>query len=256
MTTTDPRRTAAAQSIDAPGTPEARWAAWAALAALPAVSLPPGPVVVVSAHPDDEVLGVGGTLAGLAASGAEVHLVTATDGEGSHPGSVHLTPRALAARRSEELDRALDALGLDLGRVHRAGIPDTAVAAHEDRLTDVLSALLRTTGAALCLAPWDGDLHADHEAAGRAATRAARRTGTRCAHYPVWLWHWAVPDDPRVPWASAARLPLDAGALERKRRALEHFVTQTAPLGPGEDTVILPPEELAHHIRPFEVIFS
>jgi LmbE family N-acetylglucosaminyl deacetylase len=39
-------------------------------------------LMAVLAHPDDESLGVGGTLATYAASGVEVALVTATRGEG------------------------------------------------------------------------------------------------------------------------------------------------------------------------------
>ncbi|RSO20343.1 PIG-L family deacetylase [Streptomyces sp. WAC 06725] len=243
-------RTAAAEAIEAPGTPEEQWAAWAELARLPAVRPPSGPVVVVAAHPDDEVLGFGGTMAQLS---GEVRLVTVTDGEGSHP---HLAAERIAALRAAELERALGELGLREHRTYRLRIPDTGVDAHEARLERELAAVLRETGAALCVAPWTGDLHADHEAAGRAAAAAARETGTPCWHYPVWMWHWASPGDPRVPWSAARRLPLSRPARTRKEAAIRRFASQLAPLGPGDDTVILPPAELAHHTRPFEVVFT
>ncbi len=68
--------------------------------------------MAVLAHPDDESLGFGGTLAKYAAEGVEVFLVTATRGEGGryrghrvgdggHPG-----PAALAAIREAELRTA------------------------------------------------------------------------------------------------------------------------------------------------------
>ena len=41
-------------------------------------------LLAVLAHPDDESLGVGGTLAKYAAEGIDTYLVTATRGEGGH----------------------------------------------------------------------------------------------------------------------------------------------------------------------------
>ena len=56
----------------------------------------------------------------------------------------------------------------------------------------------------MCLAPWERDAHADHEAAGR----AARRAGLPVLSYPIWMWHWAIPADARVPWHRARQVPL------------------------------------------------
>lgn len=74
--------------------------------------------MAVLAHPDDESLGVGGTLAKYASEGVDVVLVTATSGEGGrfhgyprgddrHPG-----PRALAELRERELREAASTLGI------------------------------------------------------------------------------------------------------------------------------------------------
>ena len=74
--------------IDAPGTAEAAWRAWPALRLLPmADSASWTSAVVVAAHPDDEILGAGGTIALLARAGARLRLVAVTDGEASHPGT-------------------------------------------------------------------------------------------------------------------------------------------------------------------------
>ncbi|MCM2422759.1 PIG-L deacetylase family protein [Streptomyces sp. RKAG293] len=252
---TSPGGQAAANAIDAPGTDEALWRAWPGLRSLPAAALPVrGRVVIVAAHPDDEVLGFGGSISLLAAAGVELTVVSVTDGERSHPGSRVVDPVSLAAIRATETRAALDELGADRARVIRLGVPDTDVAGHEVPLAAKLTGLLR--GAALCVAPWTGDLHADHEAAGRAALRAADAAGVPCLLYPVWMWHWARPDDPRVPWESGARIGLPPAALARKASAVERFASQIRPLGPApEDAAILPPEETAHHLRDLEVVF-
>src|SRR5262252_10201252 len=75
-------------------------------------------LMAVLAHPDDESLGFGGTLAKYASEGVDVFLLTATRGDGGryrgyragderHPG-----PAALAAIREEELRAAASALGV------------------------------------------------------------------------------------------------------------------------------------------------
>jgi LmbE family N-acetylglucosaminyl deacetylase len=71
-------------------------------------------LLAVLAHPDDESLGVGGTLARYAAEGVETYLVTATRGERGWTGDPDEFPglQALGSVREEELRAAAQALGL------------------------------------------------------------------------------------------------------------------------------------------------
>ena len=75
-------------------------------------------LMAVLAHPDDESLGFGGTLAKYAAMGVEVHLVTATRGDagryrGIRPGAPgHPGAEALGELRAAELRAAAAALGV------------------------------------------------------------------------------------------------------------------------------------------------
>ncbi|QMU76704.1 PIG-L family deacetylase [Streptacidiphilus sp. PB12-B1b] len=243
-----------ADAIQAAGTPEAAWTAWPGLAALPQLDLSGlRRVLVVAAHPDDEVLGLGGTLAALAAAGTRLRLVAVTDGEASHPHSSSPVAADLARVRTDETARALAALGADGAEVVRLRLPDTRVGLHEAELVQQLAELAE--GFDVCAAPWRGDVHADHEAAGRAAVAAGALTGVPVLQYPVWAWHWARPGDLRVPWRRAARIPLDREARERKRAALDCFASQIRPIGDEPaDAAVLPPEELAHFVRDFEVV--
>ncbi|WP_405783224.1 PIG-L deacetylase family protein [Streptomyces sp. NBC_00859] len=241
--------------IQAPGTEESEWRAWAGWDALPEFRLPAaGRAVVVAAHPDDEVLGFGGSISLLAAAGLDLTVVTVTDGERSHPHSRVETPESLARIRAEETRAALDDLGAADADIVPLHVPDTEVARHENRVAGMLADVV--AGAVLCAAPWAGDIHPDHEAAGRAALAASDTAGVPCLHYPVWMWHWARPGDPRVPWADAARILLPPVAVARKTAAINRFTSQISPLGPAPgDAAILPPEEIAHHLRSAEVVF-
>jgi LmbE family N-acetylglucosaminyl deacetylase len=68
--------------------------------------------LVVGAHPDDETMLVGGTIALLASSGVRVHLLCATRGEGGETGDPPICTREqLGAVREQELRCAASALG-------------------------------------------------------------------------------------------------------------------------------------------------
>ena len=74
--------------------------------------------MAILAHPDDETLGVGGTLAKYAAEGVDVFLVTATRGEGGRfrrhrPGeAAHPGAEQLGQIRESELRAAASVLGI------------------------------------------------------------------------------------------------------------------------------------------------
>ncbi|MFD7707925.1 N-acetyl-1-D-myo-inositol-2-amino-2-deoxy-alpha-D-glucopyranoside deacetylase [Streptomyces sp. NPDC059786] len=72
-------------------------------------------LLLVHAHPDDESINNGATMARYAAEGAQVTLVTCTLGEGGEvipPGLAHLTGDALGSHRLAELDAAMRELGV------------------------------------------------------------------------------------------------------------------------------------------------
>jgi len=235
--------------IDQPGTREYAWDSWPGLRQLPTVDPADWPaVVVVAAHPDDEVLGVGGTISILAAAGARVRLVAVTDGEGSHP---RADPALVARTRIAETDAALSLLGASGIEVIRLGYPDTGLARREEELAAALGE--QCAGFGVCLAPWEADAHADHEAAGRAAWRAGRLAGARVLTYPIWMWHWATPGDRRVPWHRACQVRLPAEVAARKRAAIDAFASQLTDRGP-EVGPVLPAGIVAHFTRSEEVL--
>ncbi|MGH9117351.1 MAG: PIG-L deacetylase family protein [Acidimicrobiales bacterium] len=82
-----------------------------------------GSVVFFHAHPDDEAIFTGGTMARLTAAGHRVVLVVATGGELGLP--VVDTPDHLAAIRRQETERAAALLGVDT--VHSLGFHDSGM---------------------------------------------------------------------------------------------------------------------------------
>lgn len=145
-------------------------------------------VVAVNAHPDDETILTGGTLAKLAAEGHRVVLVVATDGMMN--GNAESDPR----QRLKELDDAAAALGVF--EVRWLGYADSGhgddlypdppgrtrlVRAGIDTPAEKLAAILDDVSADLLIG-YDsagGYGHRDHLAVHRIARRAAELTGVR-----------------------------------------------------------------------------
>ncbi len=146
-------------------------------------------LVSFHAHPDDESLLTGGTLAMAAHDGHRVVLVTATDGEQGLAAEADGVGSHLAERRREELERAASALGC--ARLVRLGYGDSGLHADADDMSPFAQADVETAARRLAeilieeqadaLTIYDaqgGYGHPDHVQVHRVGTRAARLAGT------------------------------------------------------------------------------
>lgn len=128
-------------------------------------------ILVVAAHPDDEVLGCGGTLAKLAAQGASIHVAFLADGVTSRVGEpAH--GAGVAARR--EAARKVCAI-LGVQGVSFGDLPDNrldTVALLE--VTQAVEALVRAHGPDTVFTHHAGDVNIDHQVIHRAVLTACR----------------------------------------------------------------------------------
>ena len=184
-------------------------------------------LVVVSPHPDDEVLACGGLLALHAQRGGASAIIAVTDGEASHARDPAWQPARLASARRVERRSGLARLGLTPGVGTRLGLPDSAVASHSRALQQALRRLLRPSDCVV--SPWRLDGHPDHDATGADTAQVCGELGCRLIEAPVWMWQWSAPADTRVPWQRLRALALPTEALARKAVALAQHETQLLP---------------------------
>lgn len=217
----------------------------------PAPTAPDGRLVVLSAHPDDEVLAIGAWLA--TQCHRDTVFVTATDGEASHPHSRTTTRDQLRDRRPAELRAALLALGVSQPQIERLQLPDGHLAEDPIGLVEAITPWVHD--AALVLAPFEHDGHPDHDALGSAALVACRGQ-TPVWRFPIWTWTWTTPADQS--WlTSARRLPDTPLARTAKWAAVHAFTSQVGPLSddPG-DAAVLTPALLDHALHTVEVVLT
>jgi LmbE family N-acetylglucosaminyl deacetylase/glycosyltransferase involved in cell wall biosynthesis len=181
-----------------------------------------GRILVLAAHPDDETLGAGGTLASNADRAEEIVLWIATDGarqEGVGGGDA----AAYGARRRAEAERAASILGLPAPRF--GGLPDRELAGMPRELDRALAELFAQVRPELVFCPSPVEIHPDHRALAEAlwSRVAASRPGdpdhdtyrlVRVAFYEI--------SHPLLPNALVEL----AGFAPRKTEALGAYVTQ------------------------------
>jgi LmbE family N-acetylglucosaminyl deacetylase len=154
------------------------------------VTLPPGGAVLcVAPHPDDELLGCGGTLAKHRGAGHDVHVVFVTSGEGS--AGAHGTRQAAGEQREGEAARAMQ-VALPGATWQFLRLPDGRLADQRAALELAIAEVLAASRADLVYAPHPGERHGDHVAVSRAVTSVlsvgSARTDvvSHVAWYEVW----------------------------------------------------------------------
>ncbi len=199
-----------------------------------------GPLLVVSPHPDDEVLGAGGLIHTWCARGFPVTLVSVTDGEGAYP-----EWRGLAHVRRRELEDALRLLCDAPVTTVRLGLPDGRARDHAGTLFSTLSRLLSNEPTLIAPYEWDG--HPDHDVTGAVCLELARLHRLPIARYPIWAWHHGDPDD--FAGEHVGRFCLDPATQRAKAAAIQAFASQLRPPA-GEP--IVPAHVLPYFTRSFE----
>jgi N-acetylglucosamine malate deacetylase 1 len=140
-----------------------------------------GPVVlVVAAHPDDEVLGCGGTLARIAGDGGAVHVLLLADGETSRVTGAQskIESRRLARRR-----RAAQAASevLDVASLRLLDLPDNRLDSVD--LLDVvqeIEAIVQRYHPSMVLTHHAADVNVDHRIVHDAVIAACRPLPGHC----------------------------------------------------------------------------
>lgn len=184
-------------------------------------------ILIIAAHPDDEILGCGGTMARFAAEGAEVNVIFAADGETSRAsastGDIEL--RKEAARAACKVVGAREPIFL--------GLPDNQLDTLP--LLTVVQKLEEGVKAFQPLAVYThhaGDLNIDHQIVARAVLTVFRpQPGSRSpAIYGFEVMsssHW-LPDD-HAPEFFPRRYVDVSAVFESKIRALNAYSAEMRP---------------------------
>ena len=218
------------------------------------------PFVVLSPHPDDESLGMGGAIAQACAHGQHVQVIVVTDGAGSHPRSQAYPSNRLVALRKKEVEQAGEALGLPAGQLGFLNLPDTQApsegAAFEDAIARI-AAILRCADAKTIFTTWKRDPHCDHAAVAHMAhTIKTRNSGIRVWSYPIWGWHLKPPHLVDAPAPSGLRLDISPWRSAKHAAIRAHRSQMTGLIDDDPEGFRLTEEMLAPFLTNFETFIE
>lgn len=126
-----------------------------------------GKVLVIAPHPDDEILGCGGTIARLSQSGAEVVVAIVTRGMAPQFSDEFVSNIRAEAKTSHTMVGVTETVYLDLPAAALETVPAT-------KLNGTLAKLVQDVRPDTLFVPFVGDIHTDHQLTFLAAMVAAR----------------------------------------------------------------------------------
>jgi N-acetylglucosamine malate deacetylase 1 len=177
--------------------------------------------LVIGPHPDDQELGMGGTIAKLAKQGHKVHIIDMTNGEP--------TPRGSVERRAGEAASAARVLGVErtlLGLTNRQ-------VTHNIESRYKLAVQIRIHRPNVLFVPYTPDAHPDHVAVTRIAEDARFDAKLTKTDIPGEPWH-----PKRIIYYFCTHLRLNinptfcidvADTMEQKMQAIECYESQMTP---------------------------
>jgi LmbE family N-acetylglucosaminyl deacetylase len=184
-----------------------------------------GRVLVIAPHPDDEVLGCGGTMARLAGEGCETHVAVVT--RGSLPEFDEATVAGIRA----EARTAHAHLGVT--RTHWLDQPAAKLAeTPHSTLNAALQGIVRELRPDTLFIPFVGDMHLDHQLIFLSSLVAAR---PHQAEYPrrILAYETVSETNWNAPYVTPGFLPqvfVDIeNTLDRKLQAMAMFASQVRP---------------------------
>jgi N-acetylglucosamine malate deacetylase 1 len=180
----------------------------------PAIALPDyrdrkGNILVISPHPDDDVLGAGGTMALAAGEGRGVFSVYVTDGSGSPRKEPGISNEEMAVRREKEALHSLKAIGAAGGFFLRRKSQETT-AAQGREIQGEISEIVEILKPAEVYLPGPYERHKTHQACTFLAIEALRQTaGCSASVFGYSLWGSF--------WGEKRRLARDISSVIRKK---------------------------------------
>lgn len=186
-------------------------------------------VVVVSPHPDDEILGCGGLVTRLNQQKKEVNILLLTKGENC---TTQIAPETLIVERRKLTEQVLEAVGQPKERVYYLDFTDGNIHP-DDPESKKLKHLLEQINPQAVFVPSRFEGWNDHLQSNLIVQRfLENNTTVNLFEYCVWLW-FTTPFQKafNISWKNARLLKIDKKEQQLKKEAIAIYMDAKNPQG-------------------------
>jgi LmbE family N-acetylglucosaminyl deacetylase len=178
-----------------------------------------GSILVICSHSDDQIIGVGGTMAKYAKEGYEIHTLIMSFGEGVRP---HMKREVITRQRVIEAQKADKIIGGS--GVTFLGLKESHLEEDFDnrQIYDKLERIIKKINPVKIFTHASDDAHKDHRATFRIVFKLHRRMKLSADLYTFEIWHII-----NLKKRNKPRLVVDiSDTFETKVKALKAFKSQ------------------------------
>jgi len=174
-------------------------------------------ILVFCSHPDDQVIGVGGTMAKYAKEGKKVIVIIMSRGEGSHP---WYKRKHTIAMRDEETIKADKVIGVS--KTINLNLMEKKFLEDEKKTIQKIAEIIKKHKPTKVFTHTLADTHKDHKATRQLVTGAYDKIKCKCDMYTFDIWNPINLKETHAP-----KLAVDISkTFKTKIRALKCFKSQ------------------------------
>lgn len=188
-------------------------------------------VIVLSPHPDDEVLGCAGLIQHLQAANKNVYVVILTGGESSHnEHKCGLDKKMIILKRRSLSHDVAQILHLPDDHLYFLNYPDGGIDIGNNE-KNKLKQIIDNISPQAIFVPHVGDKWSDHVHVKEIVESIiSSEVSIQLFAYCVWFWYWfSLPE--KIDWNNACILKMTEKQQNLKIKALDHYLSPKAPCG-------------------------
>lgn len=186
-------------------------------------------IIIVSPHPDDEVLGCGGIIRHYLDLSLQVYVIIMTHGELCN--IQYCSKEETVRHRSKLTKDAMNVLGLPENHLIQLNFPDCEINKRDETEVRMLITILEDIDPDVVFIPHPFDRHGDHIATGDIIKEYyAHNPKVKMYYYCVWFWFW-VHHAGKINWDNAVVANLSEEEKNIKCKSMDAYFKPLAPFG-------------------------